>query len=109
DEPRESRLELMLPFLAEAEALVPGDGAGGVVHAEDRHDLLVHELEDNERCLGDPLVAPVTAPCVLEQPRGRAPTQLARAPARSSSRTGSRSWGGGSPFCVIGTTERTVS
>ena len=42
EEPREARLELVLPFLVEAEPLVPGDGAAGVLDLEHRDDLLVH-------------------------------------------------------------------
>jgi hypothetical protein len=41
-EPAKARLELMLPLLVEADALVPSDNTIGVLHTEDRHDLLFH-------------------------------------------------------------------
>jgi hypothetical protein len=44
-EPREAWLELMLPLLLEPEALVPLNGTMSVVHAENRHDLLIHGTE----------------------------------------------------------------
>ena len=49
DEPRQAWLELMLPFLSEAEALVPRNGATGVLDIQHRHNLLVHASEGNGR------------------------------------------------------------
>ena len=42
NEPRESWFELMLPFLLEAEPLVPGDSAHCVLDVQNRNDLFVH-------------------------------------------------------------------
>jgi len=47
--PRETRLELMLPFLRESEPLVPGDSARRVLNVENRHDLLDHAAESTAR------------------------------------------------------------
>jgi hypothetical protein len=44
DEPGEARLELMLPLLAEAEAVIPRNGSGGVLDVENRDDLLVQRV-----------------------------------------------------------------
>jgi hypothetical protein len=45
DERREAWLKLMLPLLAEAEALVPLHGTSGILNTEHRHDLLAHGVE----------------------------------------------------------------
>jgi hypothetical protein len=37
----------MLPLLAEPEALVPRDGATGILDIENRDDLLIHASERN--------------------------------------------------------------
>ena len=42
NEPRESWFELMLPFLLEAEPLVPGDNAHRVLDVQNRNDLFVN-------------------------------------------------------------------
>src|SRR5436190_11260332 len=46
-EQRQSRLELVLPLLSEAQTLVPLDGASSVPYVEDRNDLLLHLSEPN--------------------------------------------------------------
>jgi hypothetical protein len=45
NEPRKAGFELMLPFLAEPESLVPLDSACGVLNMENRNDLLAHAAE----------------------------------------------------------------
>jgi hypothetical protein len=54
DKPRKAWLELMLPFLAEPEALVPGNSPRRILDVQNRHDLLVHASEVNARVLGQP-------------------------------------------------------
>src|SRR5437763_7027945 len=44
-EPREPWLELMLPLLLEPEALVPLHSTTSVVHAKNRHHLLIHRAD----------------------------------------------------------------
>ena len=41
-EPGETRFELVLPFLLEAEARVPRNSTNGVLDVEDGHDLFHH-------------------------------------------------------------------
>jgi hypothetical protein len=45
DEQREAGLELMLPLLAEAQALVPGDGTSRVLDVQDRDDLFFQDAQ----------------------------------------------------------------
>jgi hypothetical protein len=42
DEPWETRLELVLPLLLEAEPVVPVDGASSIFNAENRNDVFNH-------------------------------------------------------------------
>src|SRR5437763_11572580 len=43
----------MLPFLSEAETLVPGDGASSVFDTQHRDGLLFHRSDANSRRVGD--------------------------------------------------------
>ena len=45
NKPRQARLELMLPLLAEAEPLVPGNSPRRILDVKNGHDLLVHSVE----------------------------------------------------------------
>jgi hypothetical protein len=54
NEPGESRLELVLPFLDEPDASVPGDGSIRVLDIENRYDLLVHASTLDEPPGDDP-------------------------------------------------------
>jgi len=51
DKPRKPRLELMLPFLAEPEAVVPRNSPRRILDVQNGHDLLVHGSEVNPRAL----------------------------------------------------------